>query len=663
MPNLPITHITLYKHGVGFFERRARLAGEEISFTFRVEDMNDVLKSFTAVDWGGGTVLGVDYPTPQSAEERLAGSSVRLEERRSLRDLITALRGRRARLLLTQGERLDGLLVGLDEADPGERQPLAGTLVSLLVDSAGGASGGTEVRAVALERVEGVEILDEHGASDLRFFLEAGLSGEQRRPVTVRLSAGEHDLSVSYVAPAPTWRVSYRLLLESTGGEGQGEGKALLLGWGIFDNRLEEDLEGISLALVAGMPVSFVYDLYTPYTPSRPVISEGARDEAQTFTAEIAAMPRSVAEAEDSAHHPRRKMSLSAPSVVSASMRSAGLENFAEALPAQASGGALGAATAELFQYTIQTPVSVRRGQSAMVPIVSARLSFRRDLLYNAARYPGHPVAAARLMNTSGLTLERGPLTVLDGGAYVGEAVLPFTPTGAELVAPYAVELGVKVREESGVGSQVRALHLEGALLHIEEWQIQWREYRVNNTTAAAVRVLVEHPRMDRFELFESPEPLETTPSAHRFAVEAAAVGEAVLRVQQRALMRRVEDVRRVSHEGLRRFLQQGLIEPAVYERVTTLLRAWERIGDHEQEIQDLKGERETVYAAQGEIRSNMDVLGESGREGQMRSYYVDQLESSENQLRTLAARETTLREAVTRLNAEAEALLKELAK
>ena len=87
---------------------------------------------------------------------------------------------------------------------------------------------------------------------------------------------------MSYIAPAPTWRVSYRLVVEdkdehSAESETNAAKKALLLGWGIFDNRLEEDLKEISLSLVAGMPISFVYDLYTPFIPNRPEIKEEGR--------------------------------------------------------------------------------------------------------------------------------------------------------------------------------------------------------------------------------------------------------------------------------------------------------------------------------------------------------------------------------------------------
>ena len=54
MTSLPITRMTLYKHGVGFFERRVELSGEEVELSFHVEAMNDVLKSLTAIDRGEG---------------------------------------------------------------------------------------------------------------------------------------------------------------------------------------------------------------------------------------------------------------------------------------------------------------------------------------------------------------------------------------------------------------------------------------------------------------------------------------------------------------------------------------------------------------------------------------------------------------------------------
>jgi len=650
MTDLPITHLTLYKHGVGFFERRAGLSGEEVELSFRVEEMNDILKSLTAIDWGGGQVLGLEYATPQTREERLAGCSIRLGDDRSLRDLLVGLRGRRVQLLLDQGEQLVGILLGLDELP--ERQPLATSLVSILLDvPAAEAVHPAGVQAVSLGRVQGVEILDERGASDLRFFLQTALSQENYRLVKIRLTPGEHDLSVSYIAPAPTWRVSYRLMADPEAGDGGP--KALLFGWGIFDNRLEEDLEGISLALVAGMPISFVYDLYHPFTPSRPIVEEEARVAAAPVEFEEAALGAGVAMA------PMRAMYDSAPPPAPApmAMKAISREALAQAAPVTTTGEALG----ELFQYVIGTPVTVGRGQSAMVPIVSADLGYCKDLLYNGAKLPSHPVATLRLKNETGLTLERGPVTVLEGGEYVGEAVLPFTVTGGEMAVAYAVELGVKVREESGAGREIRGLRIRGAYLLIEEWNIRWREYRLTNSTGQPMVVLVEHPRMAEYELFDTPKPKEHTDEHLRFEIKVPARGEKALRVQERRLMSRHEELRRQSYEGLQHYLKQGLLDRKSHDQAADLLKLWAKIADNELRLAELDKDRQKIYKAQQQIQGNMAALSATGKEGALRAQYVDQLQAAEEQLKALSQQEAALKAEIERLKQEVDAKLKVL--
>jgi hypothetical protein len=645
MEHLPITHITLYKHGVGFFERRTPLSGEKVELSFRVEEMNDILKSLTVIDWGEGQVLGVDYATPQSVEERLAGCSVRLGDARSLRDLLAGLRGRRVRLQLDQQETASGTLLGLDELP--ERQPLATSLISVLFDET------AQVQTVSLGRVQGVEILDERGASDLRFFLQTSLSQENYRQVTIRLTPGEHDLSVSYIAPAPTWRVSYRLVFDSKGKDGKPQ--ALLLGWGIFDNRLEEDLEGISLSLVAGMPISFIYDLYTPFTPERPKVEEEARVAAapvefkeEVFGAlaeaeleEFAAMPRSMT--------PPPGAAAPAPRFARKSLGPADMER---AVSVKAKGKEMG----ELFQYVIDTPVTVGRGQSAMVPIISVNLDYHKDLLYNGSKMPTHPVATLRLNNETELTLERGPVTVLENSEYVGEAVLPFTVVSGEVVVPYAVELGIKVKEDSGSQREIHGLSIKGAYLYVEEWDIRWREYQLNNSTGQEMNVLIEHLRSTHYELFDTTAPKERTDEHLRFEVEVAARGEKTLRVQERRLLSRREELQKQSLKGLRKHLKNGLIDQEIYDKIAELLKIWEQIADREKAFKNIEKERQKIYKAQQQIQGNMGALGTQGKEGALRTRYVDQLEASEEQLKNLAQQETEV-------NAEIENLKNELEK
>lgn len=635
MNTLPITRMTLYKHGIGYYERRAKFSGSQVSLVFRTAEMNDILKSLTVIDLGEGQVTAVSYATPQAKDELLAGCSVRLDDRRSLRDLLISLRGREVRLQLDQDEQCAGTLVGLDETDP--KQPMGEGLVTVLHEP-------DLVRTFTLNRVQGVDILDERGASDTRFFLRAGLAQEHTQTVTIRLTEGEHELAVSYIAPAPTWRVSYRLVLDSRAAES----RLLLQGWGIFDNRLDEDLKDVTLTLVAGMPISFVYDLYQPFTPKRPEVKEEQRTAAAPV--EFGA----ALELEQQAKMQRR----GAPAMMAAAAQMAGAPPAPAALDAarlahSANAQAAGQEMGELFQYALQNPISVERGQSAMAPIISQWLKPQKDLLYNASKLPVHPVATLRIRNETGLTLERGPVTVFEGDTYAGEAILPLTPNGGEIVAPYAVELGVRVREQSGSAVQIHSVHLDGALVTIEQWDVRWREYHLSNQTEKELRVLVEHPRLSQYELADTAAPVEHTAEAYRFAVQAAPHAETVLRVNERRLVMRKEELTKQTYAGLQHYLRQGLINPEAHAKAAEILRLWEQAQELEKELNELENQRAAIFRQQQQIQGNMAALGASGKEGALRARYVSDLEASEDLLKELCRQEETLKQKAADLEEE----------
>src|SRR5690242_8313290 len=70
---LPVRQVVLYKHGVGFFERSGRLgAGESARLDFNASEMNDVLKSLTIEEKGGGKISGLRYDAMDPLGHKLA---------------------------------------------------------------------------------------------------------------------------------------------------------------------------------------------------------------------------------------------------------------------------------------------------------------------------------------------------------------------------------------------------------------------------------------------------------------------------------------------------------------------------------------------------------------------------------------------------------------
>jgi hypothetical protein len=59
---LPVTHVSLYKNGVGFFEHAGRVTGDEaVTINLTSSQLNDVLQSLTAIDLNGGRITGASY--------------------------------------------------------------------------------------------------------------------------------------------------------------------------------------------------------------------------------------------------------------------------------------------------------------------------------------------------------------------------------------------------------------------------------------------------------------------------------------------------------------------------------------------------------------------------------------------------------------------------
>lgn len=114
--------------------------------------------------------------------------------------------------------------------------------------------------------------------------------------------------------------------------------------------------------------------------------------------------------------------------------------------------------------YTVAAPVSVPRRRSAMVPILAAPVSGRRVALYRASIRRANPLSAILLTNTSGGTLEGGPMTVLHNDLLAGEAMLRSCRPGDVQLLPYAVDLDVDAEEASACPPPPRDRFVAGGL-------------------------------------------------------------------------------------------------------------------------------------------------------------------------------------------------------
>src|ERR1039457_1411121 len=256
--DLPVKQVILYKHGIGFFERSGTLGpGESARLDFNASDMNDVLKSLTLEERGGGKISGLRYDSMDPLSHRLAELPFQIGDNQSLVALLGQLQGSRVELKFGS-DTVAGTIVG-GRVVAGTDKQAEREFLTLLLDSG-------DIRTLDLAAASGIRFTDPKLQANFKDYLAAvaaARSNETRSVYIDSTDARQREIIASYTIPAAVWKSSYRLML----GE---KGQPVLEGWAIVDNTTGEDWNKVALSLVSGRPISFISQLYAPKYVQRP---------------------------------------------------------------------------------------------------------------------------------------------------------------------------------------------------------------------------------------------------------------------------------------------------------------------------------------------------------------------------------------------------------
>jgi hypothetical protein len=263
---LPVKRVVLYKNGVGYFEHATRVRGtQDLSIDFTTAQLNDVLKSLTAVDLGDGRVSSVRYNSIAPLDERLKSLRLPFGEQITQVEYLTALRG--ARVEVRSGSATaTGRVLSVEKIRKQRSKDDFEDVTSFSIVTDSGEMRNFELGAGVSVRIAERELTDEVG----RYLSLIGSSRARdvRRMSLTATGSGDRDIFVSYISEVPVWKSTYRILFPDKPGE-----KPLLQGWAIVDNTIGEDWKDVQLSLVAGAPQSFVQDISQPFYARRPVIT------------------------------------------------------------------------------------------------------------------------------------------------------------------------------------------------------------------------------------------------------------------------------------------------------------------------------------------------------------------------------------------------------
>ena len=413
----------------------------------------------------------------------------------------------------------------------------------------------------------------------------------------------------------------------------------LLEGWAIVDNTTGEDWSDVRLSLVSGRPISFISQLYEPRYIARPV-AELPQDRAQRPVILGGAIggerqPAAAAPAEFRAQ--RSAVGRVAAEMMAKNMAFADKderEELKSTVAAQAAAQELG----ELFEYRFSNPVTVRRNESAMLPFLQQTLTARKLLIYLDPSSV-HPMNSAELTNSTGKTLDGGPITVYDSNAYAGEALMETLKAGDKRLISYGVDLGTRVTTQfDSKNDIVREVHLRRGVLTTKTAAVETRTYTIRNVDQETKTLIIEHPQRPQYKLVGLT-PKKTTANSYRFDVTLAAGADVKFPVTEERVYETTTAISNITPG------RAGKLHP---EPQLERHRARAAPADSRPQAADRRGgggieraeaEIRSLIEDQGRLRQNINSLNRVAGQEQQVQAYSRQLAGQETQLAALRDR------------------------
>ena len=546
--NLPVRSVVLYRSGVGYFERAGKLKGQAVQFRVKQSEVGDFLASLTAVEHS--------------------------------------------------------------------------------------ASGQGGVRAVSFEVPEVAAVVPQPSLRPDQPPAPPAKPADPHVDVEVAFGADElHELQIAYVVGSPIWRPSYRAVFDGTD-------KVLLQAWAVVQNTSGEDWRDVRLSLTTGAPISFRSDLGTPIEPRRPLVTDTGEVVDYVPTGETVieqresapqqgpslqgmAAPSLSMESEDdmaadtqSAGGAMRKKELAkarpARPLPSAPMPKMDAQSMALAARTQATASVV---TESVTRYDLSQPVTIPNGGSTMVVISSTRVPGEQAHLYapddGVALSRQHPFAVARLRNDTGFVLEKGPISVLSDGAFLGQGLVDTLPREAQAFVPFSVDKSIVVEPNEQWSEE------EGALVMVQHGQLTVRRfsqrktaYRLRNGGATATKVYLRHGRWSGADLVAPPAGSELAPEKALLPIMVPAYGKAELSVVERTpveLVLSIMDQRAADAVAL--WLTGPMANDPQSEELKRALALRTELSKLTAQLDASEAEREAVAQGSDETRQNLKAI------------------------------------------------------
>jgi hypothetical protein len=252
-----------------------------------------------------------------------------------------------------------------------------------------------------------------------------------------------------------------------------------------------------------------------------------------------------------------------------------------------------------------------------------------------------HPQRAAKLTNSTGKTLDGGPVTVYTPEGYTGESLLSTFKAGDKRFLSFAIDLGTRITTKYDTGAQViRSVKAERGVITTKSVLEQRTTYTVVNVDAKEKSLLLSHPVVGDRELI-SPKPEEKSDQRYLFAVTAPAAGSTSLTVVEQQPLEESFSIAGVDPDRIVAWIAARKPSPEARQKLETLAAKKRDLSDSTAAIQQIEARINALSADEGRLRQNIQSL----------NYVASQKEQVERWAADLAKKEVAIIDQQTRLD------------
>jgi hypothetical protein len=680
---IPIRRVVLYQNGVGYFEREGRVQGNVLALRIRPSQINDLLKSLTVIDAGSGRAVSISLPLEKSGDRVLSELPDQVRNASGLLDVLSVFRGATIEIEGRAGNPT-GRVVGVENLMTREGDDVVPDWRVTLRTDAG------ELVVYPVNQIHSIVIQDRALSVGLDESLDVSLNQGDWKPITlsIRLAGeDEHQLRASYIVEMPRWKPAYRIVL--------GSDKPLLQGWAVVDNVSGEHWRNVDLSLVAGAPLSFIYDLHSSQYTDRVDMSPKGRQLAAAPPVESGGVEGDADDTSEMAYDeaPAEEAAADIDLEKAASggaRRSAATSKPMPArmtAPPPAPGGGIGSSaktsaldeqleqqnaptvTAQemgaLFRYDIADPVTVPDRSSTLVSIINQRVSAQEVAFFRPERegepLATHPYRAIKFTNDTPFTLEKGPVTLYADRTFVGEGFLDRVEPGSTHFVSYAIDGKVSLRSDYDTEEEgAKLLRISNGLIESEILRIERTTYTIKNLRREPITAYVKTERRAGWELRNTPEGTVEKPEALLVPVTVKGGKSAKLPIEWTSkVVKNLGVDTSLGVNVLKLYLKGGNVPADTSAALQQVLSVKARLDQNRAESQRLRKQHSETSHDQDRVRANLNTLRKTTGNQALQVELAKKLAQQEQDLGKLSGRLVELSEAEAVLGRELGELLK----